>query len=157
VNPFGYPESGDPHYPRQFNIDLGDPGTLKALAHIWPKKSTSIEYKLGSGKVAERQGFYFYRNDRLIQAGGWNGVINQDDEPHLSLARVEISLPPQMDDAFGLKVQKSSVEVPANFADAVDASRAGNLSFEGYRSDARKTYGRAAPKPVQELPVVLGR
>lgn len=157
VNPFRYPASGDPHYPRKFTLDLGDRGKVQATAHVWPKKSTAIEYKLGSGKVAERQGFYFYRNDRLIQAGGWNGVINQDDEPHLSLARVEISLPPKMDDAFGLKVQKNAVEVPANFAEAVDRARSGNLSFEGYRSDARKAYGRAAPKAVDELPVVLGK
>ena len=156
VNPFRYPESGDSHYPRHFSLDLGEKGPLKAVAHVWPKKSTSVEYRLGSGKVAERQGFYFYRNDRLIQAGGWNGVINQDDEPHLSLARVEISLSPQMDDAFGLKVQKNAVEVPANFADAVDGARIGSLSFEGYRSDARKAYGRAAPKPFRELPVVIG-
>jgi hypothetical protein len=157
INPFRYPLSGDTHYPREFVIDLGERGKLRATAHVWPKKSTAIEYKLGSGKVAERQGFYFYRNDRLIQAGGWNEVINQDDEPHLSLARVEISLPPKMDDAFGLKVQKNAVEVPANFLDAVERARSGNLSFESYRSDARKAYGRAAPKPIVELPVVLGR
>ncbi len=155
VNPFDYPESGDQHYPRTFTIDLGDKGKLKAVAHVWPKKSTALQYKLGSGKVAKRQGFYFYRNDRLIQAGGWNGVIDQDDEPHLSLARVEISLPPKMDDAFGLKVQKNAVEVPATFADAVEAARDGSLSFEKYRGDARNVYGRSTPKPVQSLPVVL--
>jgi hypothetical protein len=156
VNPFRYPSSGDPHYPTDFIFNLDAIGRLKATAHIWPKKSMSIEYKLGTGKVAERQGFYFYRNDRLIQAGGWNGVINQDDEPHLSLARVEISLPPTMDDAFGLSVQKNAVEVPPSFADAVDRARSGSLSFERYRADARAAYGRMAPKPVRELPVVLG-
>src|SRR5262249_17261038 len=156
VNPFRYPESGDPHYPRQFSIDLGDKGKLSAVAHIWPKKSSAVEYKLGSGQVADRQGFYFYRNDRLIQAGGWNGVLNQDNEPHLSLARVEVSLPQSMDEAFGLKVQKNAVEVPTHFADAVEAARSGSLSFERYRSDARQAYGRRAPRPVQELPVVLG-
>lgn len=157
VNPFKYPESGNPHYPRTFTIKLNGEMELKAVAHVWPKNSSAIEYKLGSGKVAARQGFYFYRNDRLIQAGGWNGVINQNDEPHLSLARVEIALPEKMDDDFGLRVQKSAVVVPAGFGDAVEAARDGSLSFEGYRGDARAAYGRAAPKPIQDLPVVIGQ
>ena len=37
--------------------------------HIWPPKSGSPGYRLGGGKVALRQGFYFYRNDRVIQSG----------------------------------------------------------------------------------------
>ena len=101
LNPFGYPAPGRKGFPVPFKVDLLKLGKLTLMAHVWPPKSNLPNYKLGGGKVAERQGFYFYRNDRLIQAGGWNGVRG-DSEPHLSLARVEIDLPPEFDSAFNL-------------------------------------------------------
>lgn len=60
-------------------------------SHLWPPNSERPEYRLGN-RAAARQGFYFYRNSRLIQAGGWNGLVQNDAEPHGSLARVRIDL-----------------------------------------------------------------
>lgn len=45
-------------------------------AHIWPPKSPLVSYR-GIGSLAERQGFYIYRNDRLVQAA-W---LEQYPEP----------------------------------------------------------------------------
>jgi hypothetical protein len=76
----------------QFHVVTKGFPPLDLEAHIWPSNSTGLGYKLGGGKVAERQGFYFYRNDRLIQAGGWNKWRESDAEPHSSLARVKINI-----------------------------------------------------------------
>src|SRR5207244_13031157 len=68
LDPFSYPSSGRPGYPKVFRADLPGIGLIEAEAHSWPPHSDSAAYKLGN-KAAARQGFYFYRNDRLIQAG----------------------------------------------------------------------------------------
>ena len=95
-------------YPKLFDVEVGSTGKLRLECHIWPPKSEDEGYRLGSGKVAARQGFYFYRNDRLIQAGGWHGCRDNDAEPHLSLARVKVNLAADWDDAFNLTAAKAA-------------------------------------------------
>lgn len=148
LNPFGYPKTGRAGYPVIFTLDIGGQ-EVNADAHIWPPKSKDANYKLGNGKVAERQGFYFYRNDRLIKAGGWH-QFQGDVEPHLSLARVLIEMPPSLDSKFRLTVQKNDFNVPPEFVDAVRASRAGNTTFNDYLRAAQDTY-RNAPSTKQTV------
>lgn len=140
VNPFAYGKSGCAGYPVTFKVEVPNRGSMKMIAHIWPPKSEKFEYKLGRGKVAERQGFYFYRNDRLIQGGGWNGVRESESEPHASLARVQVDLPPELDSTFGLTIQKSKVVPPPNFKSLVTEAKAGNTTFEDYVSTAIGAY-----------------
>lgn len=109
LNPFSYARSGHPLYPITLKLTINRV-PVAAKCHIWPSKSNSPGYRLGGGKVALRQGFYFYRNDRVIQAGGWNRLRADDGEPHLSLARAEIDLPPELDGLFKLDVTKSQLD-----------------------------------------------
>jgi hypothetical protein len=139
LDPFGYASSGKKGFPVDFRVELPNLGELVLVAHIWPRKSNDPNYKLGGGKVAERQGFYFYRNDRLIQTGGWNGVRG-DSEPHLSLARVEIDMPPEMDSAFNLSVQKSKIIPPPTFVPAVHEAISGRTTFTEYLEAAEEVY-----------------
>src|SRR6185295_8851854 len=114
------------------------------------------EYSLG-GSAAAKQGFYFYRNDRLIQVGGWNKLRDHETDPHLSLARVAVDLPPDMDSLFHLDVQKSSLDVPAGFDNAVKAAMAGALSWSDYLRDAQAAYRRGESAAPENAPVVLGK
>jgi hypothetical protein len=59
---------------------LAGVGEIPLDGHIWPPNSDQPEYQLGN-RAAARQGFYFYRNNRLIQAGGWNGLLQNEAEP----------------------------------------------------------------------------
>lgn len=141
LNPFSYVVSGHEAYPKTFNVNISNHGTLSVEAHIWPPKSNDIGYKLGGGKVSARQGFYFYRNDRLIQAGGWNGCREDDNEPHLSLARIAIDLPPTFDSTFQLDVTKSTVVPPPEFVPAIGAAtRTDKATFAKYVKDAQLAY-----------------
>lgn len=141
LNPFSYSVTGKEGYPKIFDIDLPPYGTLKAEAHIWPAKSSELGYRLGGGKVSSRQGLYIYRNDRLIQVGGWNGCRDDDSEPHLSLARVVVDLPPEFDSTFQLDVTKSRVEPPPEFASRLMAAeRPDGSSFKKFISDAQSVY-----------------
>jgi hypothetical protein len=117
LNPFGYPLSGDKKYPMEFLVKMQDLPSLQCTAHIWPPNQNTSGYSLGGGNLVKRQGFYFYRNSRLIQAGGWNGW--RESEHHLSLARVAVELPPSFDTEFRLNVQKSGLDVPETFKTAL--------------------------------------
>ncbi|BBI21796.1 hypothetical protein EKJ_26430 [Qipengyuania flava] len=155
LNPFSYKATGSPGYPKEFIVNLSDIGSLTMKAHIWPAKSRDPGFRLGKGKVAERQGFYFYRNDRLIQAGGWNWVLNAQAEPHMSLARVQVDLPPEYDHAFSVNVQKSQIDVPRTFPDEVRKSESGEKKFTQYLADAQSAYRDAGGKET-DFPLVIG-
>lgn len=154
LDPFAYPSSGKTGYPKVFRAYLPEIGTLEAEAHIWPPYSSSAAYKLGN-KTAARQGFYFYRNNRLIQAGGWNGVVQHETEPHSSLARIRINLPVAFDDSFGLNVQKSAIVVPPVFQEAMASAVAHDgETFEEYRRAAQEVYRQHDHSaPIWKCPV----
>jgi hypothetical protein len=138
LDPFSYPRSGAVGYPKDFQVSIVGVGEMTLHAHIWPKNSKEPGYRLGGGRVSARQGFYFYRNDRLIQAGGWNGLRRDDAEPHFSLARVAVNLP--VSGHFDVSIQKTSVNVPDGFVEAVEASRCGSVSFTDFVNRADEVY-----------------
>lgn len=151
LDPFGYASSGKAGYPITFKLQIPDHGDLPIVCHIWPPNSQQPEYKLGGGRIAERQGFYFYRNDRLIQSGGWNGVRESDSEPHCSLARAAIDLPPEMDSLFSLTIQKSEIVTPPEFRPAVEAARCGSTSFNDYIAAAVSVYRDSTGEDREEM------
>ncbi|WP_426664463.1 ATP-binding protein [Rhodanobacter aciditrophus] len=154
LNPFKYEESGSSEFPQTFTVDIPEIGKVNAIAHIWPPNSKSQEYKLGN-RAAARQGFYFYRHGRLIQPGGWNGVVEHETEPHTSLARVAIDLPDSMDEHFGLNVQKSLVIVPPPFVELVQkATSSGGMQFSKYRALAERVYRRKDNRAQSDYPLV---
>jgi hypothetical protein len=156
LNPFGYPVSGHEEYPKKFKANIDGVGGLRFDAHIWPANSDLKNYKLG-GRTSSRQGFYFYRNDRLIQTGGWNGVVQDENEPHGSLARVRIDLPSEYDSKFGLNVQKSAVIVPTSFVTAIMSSQSDDRDiFPKFRRKADTVYRKKDKGAHKYLPAVIG-
>ncbi len=150
-------------FPKIFVAEIPGHGKLKLRASIWPRKSTDLGYKLGTGRVAEHQGFYFYRHDRLIQAGGWNG-FKSTTEPHLSLARVAIDIPDGMGEYLKVRSTKAGVDAPASFADFIQAAvSADGMTLPQYAELAEEIYrtrgehaekpmllpGKGIPKPIQ--------
>jgi hypothetical protein len=138
LDPFGYKVPGRKGYPRQFTAPVEGVGDVGLTAHIWPAKSKQAGFRQ-IGPLAERQGFYFYRNDRLVQAGGWNGLRNP--EGHLVLARVAVDLPTHRNSVLSLDVKKEKVTVTPAFTLGVDKAvdSEGN-SFRQYLGDAEAAY-----------------
>ncbi|WP_055588000.1 ATP-binding protein [Streptacidiphilus griseoplanus] len=157
VDPFGYPISGDPTYPRRFTAPVAGLGDVTLHAHIWTPRSNLDEYK-AVGSVMDRQGFYFYRNDRLVQAGGWNKF--RQAEQHLSLARVAVDLPFEGGDVFRLTVKKSGVETSPEFAVALEHARGVNgMPFTDYLTAAQSAYREARRRsgPTREAVIPPGK
>ena len=77
------------------------------------------EFELGGGPRGwnAQQGFYIYRNNRLLLAGSWLGLGRNrawtKEEAH-KLARIKIDIPNSMDDSWRIDVRKSTAKPPAN-------------------------------------------
>lgn len=63
--------------------------------------------------MREHQGFYVYRNRRLISHGGWFGLAKLDELSKQS--RVRVDVPPELDHQWQLDIKKSRVEPPQSF------------------------------------------
>ena len=155
-DPFDYPRSGSEGWPRDLSANLPGVGALPMQAHIWPAGSLADGYLLGSKNGAMFQGFYFYRNNRIIQAGGWNGVVRNDQDPDLALARVAVELP-----AGGLEVnvQKSRLQVTASQAQALLRAGHETTTFEDFLEAAREACAaaRRATRSTKGVPLVPGQ
>ena len=81
------------------------------LPHI--SKLTSDEIKMLGGKdgLRKRQGFYVYRNKRLLVWGTWFRMMRQGDLS--KLARIRVDIPNTLDDLWTLDIKKSSALPPA--------------------------------------------
>ena len=55
----------------------------------------------------DMQGFYIYREQRLIHSGDWMGMFSK--EPHGTLLRVELSFDHKLDEAFHVDIKKSRI------------------------------------------------
>jgi hypothetical protein len=151
LNPFGYRLSGNQDFPKTFHAKANGAPNIDLVAHIWPANSEAPEYRLPGG-ANSKQGFYFYRNNRLIQSGGWNGL--REAEPHSSLARVAVDLDPSLDLQMSLDVKKSGIELPpALLSSIMDAKASDGTAFSEYISIANNTY-RTRSLTDKELPLV---
>ncbi|WP_328538581.1 ATP-binding protein [Streptomyces sp. NBC_00344] len=138
LDPFGYTVPGRAGYPRVFTAPVEGAGDVRLTAHIWSAKSKHAGFRQ-IGALNERQGFYFYRNDRLVQAGGWNDL--RSPEGHLNLARIAVDLPAAPNSVFSLDVKKEGVTVTPAFTLGVDkAVDTSGAPFQAYLSDAQTTY-----------------
>lgn len=81
------------------------------LPHI--SRMTSDEIGLLGGKEGLRrhQGFYVYRNKRLLVWGTWFRMMRQGDMS--KLARIQVDLSNALDDLWALDIKKSSALPPA--------------------------------------------
>lgn len=151
LDPFGYDQSGHGEFPSQMIVKEVYGDRLSITAHIWPPNSDLPNYKLPGG-ANSRQGFYFYRNNRLIQGGGWNGI--REPEPHLSLARLEIDMAPTFDVDISLDVKKVEIQLPSGLVSAIQAAKNGSgIDFKRYLALADRAY-RTRRITDAELPLI---
>jgi hypothetical protein len=134
LNPFGYTRTGAQGWPK--NLVAGcDSRKLILKCHIWPGRSTAEQYRL-DGKDIERQGLYVYYKDRLVQRGGWNGLVNPDKQ--LNLARVAVEIDGDIERMIYLKPEKNGVEVGPEFGPAVNSAvTTSGTTFADFIDEAR--------------------
>lgn len=154
INPFRYLRPGSAGYPVAMSTRIADT-TLEFTCHVWPPRSSLIEYTLGEKDVFGHQGIYFFRRDRLLQRGGWNNVEVQAKD--LQLARVSVDLPDDLvhRQLARMNPEKSRVEMTSELASAFHMARsAAGGNFESFLSAARETYKTSNKRQSSRAKVV---
>jgi hypothetical protein len=85
-------------------------------------KLTAEQYNYGKGPKdswTAHQGFYVYRNKRLLVAGDWLGIGNFKREVHYDLCRIMIDLPNDCDDEWQIDIKKSIARPPLKYREQI--------------------------------------
>jgi hypothetical protein len=122
-------------------------GKVIVKGFVLPHKSKITEevFKDAEGPKGwnEQQGFYIYRNERLLLAGDWLGMFRKEE--HYKLARIQIDLPNSLDAEWQIDIKKSVARPPLVLRDQLKAY-AGQV-----RNQAVAVY-RHRGKNVKQLP-----
>jgi hypothetical protein len=81
------------------------------LPHISKLRGEKHAQAAGIRGWNQHQGFYVYRNERLLVAGGWLGLGFAKEE-HFKLARIQLDIPNSMDQEWEIDVTKSKARPP---------------------------------------------
>jgi hypothetical protein len=104
---------------------------------VLPHKSKITEdtYKDAEGPKGwnEQQGFYIYRNERLLLAGDWLGLFRKEE--HYKLARIQVDLPNSLDAEWQIDIKKSVARPPLVLREQLKAyaGQVRNQAVEVYR------------------------
>jgi len=89
-------------------------GNVVVKGYVLPHKSkiskTVFNKAAGPKGWNAQQGFYIYRNERLLVAGGWLGMFKKEE--HYKLCRIMIDLPNTLDDKWQIDIKKSVARPP---------------------------------------------
>lgn len=78
-------------------------------------KSDQI-YMEGNGLI-DQEGFYVYRNKRLIKEGGWLSLKKMGLDDKCKYARIDIEIPSALDKDFQINFSKNSLSIPDELLD----------------------------------------
>ncbi|MBR7777574.1 ATP-binding protein [Undibacterium rugosum] len=126
-------------------------GTVSVQCHVLPHrdKLTAAEFESYAGPAGwtAQQGFYVYRNERLLVAGGWLGLGNSRawnrEEAH-RLARIRLDIPNTADADWKIDVRKLTARPPLSLRPWL------MLLAENTRERARRVFAyRGTPSPAK--------
>jgi hypothetical protein len=125
-------------------------GLVEVECHVLPHrdKLTPIEFETGGGPEGwtAQQGFYIYRNKRLLVAGGWLSLGQGrawNREESYRLARIRLDIPNTADAAWKIDIRKSTARPPVSLRPWL------MRLAEDTRERARRVFAyRGSPAPV---------
>ena len=100
---------------------LTDSGYIEVECHVLPHRDKLSQSEFDAGGGCEgwtaQQGFYVYRNERLLVAGGWLGLGQGKawncEESH-RLARIRLDIPNTADAEWKIDIRKSTARPPVS-------------------------------------------
>lgn len=132
---------------KRVQIPIMDSTGVERMVIVQPfvlpfQKDLSAEDKRLSGGIENyraRQGFYIYRNERLIVWGKWFGRHRDELTKY---ARIRVDIPNTLDDIWGIDIKKQSAEIPASIKQrlhrAVDDAMDTAIKAQTYRGRIEK-------------------
>lgn len=95
----------------KFSINGSEIAVKPYILPYFSKLSAKDKREIGDlNDLRQNQGFYVYRNKRLIVYGTWFRLVKQQ-ELH-KLARVRVDIPNTLDDIWGIDIKKSKASLP---------------------------------------------
>lgn len=104
-------------------VDSFEDEWIKTKTYILPSKDEVNEDEfnmMNKGDALGHQGFYVYRNNRMILAGGWLNLKNCKIHQKLNALRISIDFDSKLDEYFDVGFTKSTIEFPKNITDKLE-------------------------------------
>lgn len=132
---------------REIKIMIPDSEGKDQAVYVQPyilpfQKDLSAEDKKISGGIENyrsKQGFYIYRNERLIVWGTW---FNRHRDELTKYARIRVDIPNTLDDIWGIDIKKQSATIPVSIrkrlTKAVDDAMDRSVQKQTYRGRVAK-------------------
>lgn len=132
---------------RRIEIPIEDSDGIERSVIVQPyvlpfQKDLSEEDKKLSGGIENyrsKQGFYVYRNERLIVWGTWFGRHRDELTKY---ARIRVDIPNTLDDIWGIDIKKQNAKIPAiiknRLTRAVDEAMDIAVKAQTYRGRVEK-------------------
>jgi hypothetical protein len=107
------------------------------------KFSSSAAFHQAGGldKWNDMQGFYFYRNNRLVDFGGWSHMRAKDEKSKFLRIAVDYTVNKAMDEEMDVNVSKQTASIPSSIRADIDKKL---RDWIGY---ARANYSQASEMP----------
>jgi len=110
------------------SVSLGEQvlGNIKINPYVLPQRDAFrdlAKFEAASGIKGwnAQQGFYVFRNDRLIVNGGWLNLKRMKADEHTKLARIIVDFDSSEDELWNVDVSKSKASLPeGGLRDLVD-------------------------------------
>lgn len=152
IDPFAYASSGHPDYPKALVAEAGS-ARVKLHCHVWPARADITGFRMGGKSGEQFQGFYIYRNDRLLQVGGWSETANPTAARQL--ARVALDANDAIGSFLTMNPEKSGLKFEPTFYDAISrAVAADGTTFVEFLEDAEAIYSAAHKRNYRRRPVI---
>ena len=132
---------------KSLSIPVKDSNGIERMISIQPyilpfQKDLTKEDEKKSGGVENyriKQGFYIYRNERLIIWGTW---FNRHRDELTKYARIKVDIPNTLDDVWGIDIKKQNAKIPAcirqRLTRAVDDAMDASTKKQNYRGRIAK-------------------
>lgn len=134
LDPFGV-SSGKTGYPRSMIADLPGGVAISMTCSLLAPGVKNRESHIFGAPRTDWQGLYVYRNDRLLNPGGWGDVDRGGSDRQL--ARVAIDVTPATEKWFGMNAGKNGVLLLPDLVHAIQNAGDEDVSFRDYLGDAR--------------------
>lgn len=133
-NPMGHvlTQAFDPRTIALYENDPVNRAVISVQAYITPNEDEVERHHAGEGPEAARvardrislygrwnetQGLYFYRLDRLIKWGGWEGIFAMDEKT--KLLRVAVEFDRKSDDPLQVNIAKQEIRLPVSLSGTI--------------------------------------
>lgn len=155
IDPFGFPASAHGDYPKTLVATVGT-SRLQLQCYVVPPKSSGPQYRLYGQDGADFQGFYVYRNQRLLQIGGWQHVTTKSR--NRALARVKIDDFDALCNLVKMSPKKDSIRFLPDLISAISVACSagpgdGAVSFDQYLLSAEGVLAESKRRDHSRKPI----